>query len=327
MRWKLRHPWWIHAPALALYAAMLIALERARPLPERLPMQFGWHGQPTRWGAPWETVLVFVVFPLVFIGLSFAAGESWARQPRGGRFNPMALFDAIVIGLIAGIEMPWLGILAQGEQARFMPPFPWLTMLGLPLAAGALAAALELLRPWRPMPQRMQAEDVSDLQAQIAARQSAGERWVYWEAQNPVYVSVLVFAFSAVLLVGAWHMWQHLTPWLAPEMVIAAGLLALCYGGLRTSVTVELLHVRLGVLGVRLLRMPVGEIEEAEVHSFSPLADFGGWGIRWNRQMKAFFLRGDRGVRIRLRDGRQFLIGSDHPERLAAAIAAARGAR
>jgi hypothetical protein len=40
--------------------------------------------------------------------------------------------------------------------------------------------------------------------------------------------------------------------------------------------------------------------------------------------MRAFFFRGERGVKIRFRDGRQFLIGSDHPERLAAAIAAAR---
>jgi len=324
MLWKLRHPWWIHAPALALYAAMLIALERARPLPERLPMQFGWNGEPVRWGAPWEAELVFVVVPLVIIALGFAAGESWARQQRGGRFNPMALFDAIVIGLIAGTEIPWLGILAQGEQPRFMPPWPWQTMLALPLAGAAVAVVLERLRPWHPPTEQVQVEEVSNLSTEIAARIRAGERWAYWEAQNPPYVSLLVFGVSTLLFLGAWQIWKHVTPWLAVEVLAAAAFVLLCYGGIRVSVTKHLLQVRLGMLGLRLLRMPLTDVNEVAVHTFSPLADFGGWGIRVNRQMKAFYFRGNRGVRLRTHQGKQYLIGSDHPERLCAAITAAR---
>jgi hypothetical protein len=288
-------------------------------------MQFGWDGQPVRWGAPWEVYLVVVVVPLVLMGLGFAAGESWARQPRGGHFNPMALFDAVFVGLIAGIEVPWFGVLSQGEAVRFMPPWPWLTMLGLPLGAAAVAITLEMLRPWQPPERRLSGEQTDDLTAQITAHQAAGERWVYWEAQNPAYVTVLVVTLSALLLVAAWQVWEHLTPWLAPELLIAAGFLALCYGGVRTTVSAKTVQVRLGMLGIRLMQLPTDEIAEVTVHAFSPLADFGGWGLRWNREMRAFFLRGDRGVKLRANDGRQFLIGSDHPERLAAAIGAARG--
>jgi len=36
--------------------------------------------------------------------------------------------------------------------------------------------------------------------------------------------------------------------------------------------------------------------------------------------MKAYFLKGDRGVKITTRAGKKYLIGSDHPERLAVVI-------
>ena len=85
------------------------------------------------------------------------------------------------------------------------------------------------------------------------------------------------------------------------------------------------MRVRMGVLGVRLLTLETADIAEAVVHSFSPLRDFGGWGIRGNRQMKAYFFSGRRGVKVRTRRGKQYLVGSDRPERLAAVIGAALG--
>jgi hypothetical protein len=40
--------------------------------------------------------------------------------------------------------------------------------------------------------------------------------------------------------------------------------------------------------------------------------------------MKAYFLTGNMGVKLTLSDGKRYLIGSDHPERLAAVIKALR---
>ncbi len=101
-------------------------------------------------------------------------------------------------------------------------------------------------------------------------------------------------------------------------------MLLLCYGGLRVSVTSERVEVRLGMIGLRLLRVPSSELAASEVRAFSPLGEFGGWGIRYNGRMWAFYWRGTRGVELRTKAGKQYLIGSDHPERLAAAITAAR---
>jgi hypothetical protein len=113
----------------------------------------------------------------------------------------------------------------------------------------------------------------------------------------------------------------------ASVVAIGAGLLVLLVvaGGFRVSVTPERLHLRSGLAGLPLLRLPITEIRTAESLRFSPLADFGGWGIRRNREMLAFFLEGDTGVKLTTRKGKRYLIGSARPERLVSVIRAALG--
>jgi hypothetical protein len=59
-----------------------------------------------------------------------------------------------------------------------------------------------------------------------------------------------------------------------------------------------------------------------ETHEFSPLRDFGGYGIRANKGMSGYFLRGNRGVKLTTANGKKYLIGSDNADRLAAVISA-----
>jgi hypothetical protein len=94
------------------------------------------------------------------------------------------------------------------------------------------------------------------------------------------------------------------------------------YGGMRTVVNREYLTVCYGMLGIRVLRIPITNIKEVNVHEFSALRDFGGMGIRFNGQMKAYFLRGSRGVKITTLNEKQYLIGSDHPDELNAVMKA-----
>jgi hypothetical protein len=65
-----------------------------------------------------------------------------------------------------------------------------------------------------------------------------------------------------------------------------------------------------------MLKLTPEKIESAKIHRFSLLRDFGGWGIRVNRQMTAYYMRGNVGVRIATGRTRDYLIGSEKPERL-----------
>jgi hypothetical protein len=70
-------------------------------------------------------------------------------------------------------------------------------------------------------------------------------------------------------------------------------------------------------------RIPLAEVGKTEVVSYAPAADYGGYGIRLTRRGKAYIASGDRGVRFTLLKGGRVLVGSQRPEELAEAIAAA----
>jgi hypothetical protein len=90
---------------------------------------------------------------------------------------------------------------------------------------------------------------------------------------------------------------------------------------LETRVDADTVAVRLAPFPTR--RIPRAEIESAEACTYSPIGEYGGWGIRWSPWAgMAYNIHGNRGVRLRLTRGRKVLIGSDRPEELAAAIGA-----
>ncbi len=70
-----------------------------------------------------------------------------------------------------------------------------------------------------------------------------------------------------------------------------------------------------------------GDLKGYEVLTYSPIKDYGGWGIRYGRGGKAYNVRGNRGVQLQLANGQRLLIGSQRPEELSNALALAFGKR
>ncbi len=63
------------------------------------------------------------------------------------------------------------------------------------------------------------------------------------------------------------------------------------------------------------------EIAEAEVRTYRPIVEYGGWGVRWSRRGRAFNVSGNRGVELTLRNGKRVMLGSRQPEELYRALA------
>ncbi len=105
-------------------------------------------------------------------------------------------------------------------------------------------------------------------------------------------------------------------------ILIPVSLVALIYV-LLTPLTVrvnsECLEATFGLLGWPRWRFPVGEIIGARVIEFSPLRDFGGWGIKSGPLGMCLNQRGSRGV-IFAHGDRSYVIGSDDPEALLQAL-------
>lgn len=56
------------------------------------------------------------------------------------------------------------------------------------------------------------------------------------------------------------------------------------------------------------------EMESVEVVDYDSLDEFWGWGIRYNFETWAYNVKGNQGVRIKMKSGDQILIGTQKPD-------------
>jgi hypothetical protein len=319
-RWfGLSHPSWTHAPALGVFSGAIAFTVPFLALGEEGPIAYV--NNVNQYPSLKEFLAYFVPIGILVIGVSVLIDELWARQEVRKSFNWMSLLDEAAIGFMI--------MLSYGREYDFSPNQPGLvgysvginTTLVVFIGAMIVAAAvLELLRRPAEREAYVASDDASAFESELQRRTNSGERISYFEGQNPVHLTVLVVVACAALVFAAVMSWRAEMPWVSLLSVVAAGAFTLLYGGIRVSVTSTLLDVRLGMLGIRLLTLPTAEIGGVTVNGAAEQGKAEAADAK--REIRAFSLSGNRGVRIITVLGRQYLIGSDHPERLAAVLRA-----
>jgi hypothetical protein len=91
------------------------------------------------------------------------------------------------------------------------------------------------------------------------------------------------------------------------------------------------LSVRLDQAGLHIRFFPLlnrdislDEIARWEARDYRPLAEYGGWGIRYGWSGTAYNVSGKRGVQLEFTNGKRLLIGSQRADELAEAISQAK---
>ena len=51
-------------------------------------------------------------------------------------------------------------------------------------------------------------------------------------------------------------------------------------------------------------------MDQVHVRTYSPVIEYGGWGMRYGRNGTAFNVRGNVGIQIVKKDGKRILIGT-----------------
>jgi len=104
------------------------------------------------------------------------------------------------------------------------------------------------------------------------------------------------------------------------SFLVVVGLLGMA--NLTTEVRADGLVVKLFPLHGSFREISLDGVEAVEVTTYRPLADYGGWGIRVSSRGTAYNVHGNRVVLITYAAGkpRSILIGSQQPEKLAAAL-------
>ena len=312
MKLKLVHPLWTHLPSIAALIILLIFILAAGTLPAEAPVHFGFSGEPNRYGSPWEVFSIIIGLSVLYILVSILLDELWARQEKAKSFNWLSLMDDIFVPFMAGVSLGYLSFLKSGDDTF---TFPW--AYSVPMTGGAivLAIILDILRPYRPYQIPLITKESRNLKEQITKSLRDNTSFVYWDYQNPFYVTLITVVLPLVMFLVAAITWFSQI-WVAVVMLLVGIMLIIPYGGQRTLVTRDQVVIRWGILGLRVLRLKTADINGLEIHEFQPLKDFGGYGIRVNREMWAYYLRGNRGVKITRTRGKTVLIGSDQPETL-----------
>lgn len=111
------------------------------------------------------------------------------------------------------------------------------------------------------------------------------------------------------------------------ELIIVTALSTLltflcCSLRLQTIIKADGIYVRLFPIHLKYRRLPWSSIHKCFVRSYKPLAEYGGWGIRYGFTGKAYNISGNKGVQIIFNDNRKLLIGTQKPQEAEAAITA-----
>ena len=89
---------------------------------------------------------------------------------------------------------------------------------------------------------------------------------------------------------------------------------------LRTEVRMDGVLIRFRPFHRKDIVFKFESIQKAENITYSPIKDYGGWGIRYGRGGKAYNVSGNKGVMISPKGGKKILIGSRNSEQLCSVI-------
>lgn len=85
---------------------------------------------------------------------------------------------------------------------------------------------------------------------------------------------------------------------------------------LETEISQEGISVRFFPFHLKKKFFAWDEIAKAEVREYSPLLEYGGWGIRRGKSGRAYNVKGKMGLQLVLKNGKKVLIGTQKAEEL-----------
>ncbi|HVF49454.1 MAG TPA: DUF6141 family protein [Pyrinomonadaceae bacterium] len=149
------------------------------------------------------------------------------------------------------------------------------------------------------------------------------QRFRQWWVWAIMLVPFLIFAYGFYVQVIAGRPWGS-KPMSDAELtgvsiMLAVIMLWIYLMRLVTEVRDDALHVHF-VLLWRRKAIPYQSIRSVEARTYNPIAEYGGWGIRWGARGWAYNVSGNRGVQLQLDGGKELLVGSGRADELAEAI-------
>ena len=103
-------------------------------------------------------------------------------------------------------------------------------------------------------------------------------------------------------------------------MSIIIGLVSTMLFGFNLETKIDAKSISLKIPVLLKSKIEVADIASAEQFSYSPLRDFGGWGIRYGKGGIMYNANGNQSVKLVMKDGKIIYIGTQKPEALINAL-------
>lgn len=89
---------------------------------------------------------------------------------------------------------------------------------------------------------------------------------------------------------------------------------------LETQIRANGIYVRFFPFERAFEHFPWDIVEKSFIRKYSPMREYGGWGMRFGAAGTAYNIAGDQGLQLELADGKKLLIGTAQPLELAEAL-------
>lgn len=99
-------------------------------------------------------------------------------------------------------------------------------------------------------------------------------------------------------------------------IILAVVILFMFINRLETRIDEKGIYVKFFPVIPKFKFYPWDEISTAVVRKYSPLMEYGGWGIRFGRNGKAYNIKGNKGLQLKFKNGSALLIGTQKADEL-----------
>lgn len=266
-------------PLVVIAASVALMIAWLPRLPDPVATHWGPSGEPDGFGSPWAAIGLLAVIGVVFSMLmTYTALRAVARGAEPASVRLTVVFSPVFAVLLSVIIAGSLGMQVDLDDATEAGGVFWVFL------AAAAAAAVTGVLTWLALPSR--GSNPPTPTPEPAVTLEPGERAVWTRTVSaPRQVLAVPVAVGALGLVPVFldpEMW-----WSSALLILLAALIALVLVA-RVTVDSSGLVVR-SLLGFRMLRVRLADVVSAASVEVDPVAEFGGWGMRFDS-------RGRRGV-------------------------------
>ncbi|MBS1585367.1 MAG: hypothetical protein JSS82_07440 [Bacteroidetes bacterium] len=105
--------------------------------------------------------------------------------------------------------------------------------------------------------------------------------------------------------------------WIVKLLILVLVIALMLFIRLETKVDATGVYYKFFPVHLGFKKIDWEEVAEAYVRQYSPIGEYGGWGIRLSfKRGKAYNIAGNKGLQLVFKNGKQTLIGTQRPEEL-----------